>query len=909
ADNTVIDVMVVYTDDTETAVGSVNDVETMAAAAIASTNTAYTNSGINITLNLVHVAAAGYSDSGDFSTDLNRLTLTNDGFMDNIHTLRTTYGADMVVLLNNSSAYCGLGWLMTDLNAGYSGYMFTVVYHACAVGNLSFAHELGHNMGADHDRDNGSGGLYNYSFGHRFGGSRSVMAYAPGTRVSYFSNPNVSYLGQPTGIAAGDLNSADNTSTLNSSAAMIAGFKSVTTYGISGAISLSGQPLSGVSINGGAIGSTTSNGSGNYSFSGLANGSNYTLTPSRYGYTFTPSSASGTISAANATHNFTATKVNYTLSGRVTISGTGLGGLTINGGALGTTTTNGSGNYSFGSVPYLTAYNISISAPINSTFASTSLSGSTSGNLSNLNFSGNCTAPAYLLSGVCQTDGTSPPTDSDGDGITDSQEIALGLNPAVPDSDSDGVTDGQEITDGTDPLDRGSAHMVLSTTVCGEWNGFLGGMYNILEHVNMSDHRLNISSTLYNLNGESKSNYNFGLNPGAQFDLLVHDLQGRDLNSIGQVCSTHNGNEGDLDGRMIYYKLSSEPGETFDFAFALPFTNSTKGTQFVPFNTYQPSLDPTDAANPVANWIQLTNSGVSYKTGVLTFYDMTGQILNSLSVSIPGGARRDFSGHQFGPSLVGLVKWQPDDNSAPFQLRNIRYIYNNPNWQDNFSAAFQLSGAIGSGRQLFIPLDTASSSAILEVSNTSSLSENVTVNIRSSSGVVLKTITFSLPAYGSRHIVTDEYLNGSYGSADIKGTRKGTLVAVAMQYKRTPTGGISSMYGIKGREAMGSVMKSSYNTYLGQSCKLTALNTKNSNQTLTLNMVGWDGTEILSPADPRATVGLPPYGTTEIDVCAFDSANNYGVVTLQSSTANAIVGSVVRIGANDEYRFPTPLRE
>ncbi|MDD2943986.1 MAG: hypothetical protein PHC51_13600, partial [bacterium] len=42
ADNTVIDVMVVYTDDTETAVGSVNDVETMAAAAIASTNTAYT---------------------------------------------------------------------------------------------------------------------------------------------------------------------------------------------------------------------------------------------------------------------------------------------------------------------------------------------------------------------------------------------------------------------------------------------------------------------------------------------------------------------------------------------------------------------------------------------------------------------------------------------------------------------------------------------------------------------------------------------------------------------------------------------------------------------------------------------------------------------------------------------------
>lgn len=44
-------------------------------------------------------------------------------------------------------------------------------------------------------------------------------------------------------------------------------------------------------------------------------------------------------------------------------------------------------------------------------------------------------------------------TDSDGDGLTDGQEIALGTDPFNPDTDGDGLTDGQEVnTYGTDPL-------------------------------------------------------------------------------------------------------------------------------------------------------------------------------------------------------------------------------------------------------------------------------------------------------------------------------------------------------------------------------------------------------------------------------------------------------------------------
>jgi hypothetical protein len=42
--------------------------------------------------------------------------------------------------------------------------------------------------------------------------------------------------------------------------------------------------------------------------------------------------------------------------------------------------------------------------------------------------------------------------DTDGDGLPDSEEIALGTDPNNSDSDGDGISDGAEVTNGTDPL-------------------------------------------------------------------------------------------------------------------------------------------------------------------------------------------------------------------------------------------------------------------------------------------------------------------------------------------------------------------------------------------------------------------------------------------------------------------------
>jgi Domain of unknown function (DUF1929)/Bacterial Ig domain/Kelch motif len=78
------------------------------------------------------------------------------------------------------------------------------------------------------------------------------------------------------------------------------------TWSISGTISPSAAGNGAtVGLSGASTATTTANSSGNYSFTGLANGA-YTITPSQTGYTFTPNSQPVTINGANAASvNFT----------------------------------------------------------------------------------------------------------------------------------------------------------------------------------------------------------------------------------------------------------------------------------------------------------------------------------------------------------------------------------------------------------------------------------------------------------------------------------------------------------------------------------------------------------------------------------------------------------------------------
>lgn len=224
-----IDVLVVYSQTTANASANIGAEIQLA---IDETNTAYQNSQINQRLRLVHATQVNYTETGNFSTDLNRLTATNDGVIDNVHTLRNTYGADLVSLWVESGNACGIGYLMTNPSTGFAPFGFNVVARGCATGNYSFGHELGHNMGAHHDAyvapDPGAY-AYSHGFYNTAGQWRTIMAYNNAcanlgfncTRIQRFSNPNVNYNGSPTGAAG----SADNAATLNNTASFVANFR------------------------------------------------------------------------------------------------------------------------------------------------------------------------------------------------------------------------------------------------------------------------------------------------------------------------------------------------------------------------------------------------------------------------------------------------------------------------------------------------------------------------------------------------------------------------------------------------------------------------------------------------------------------------------------------------------------
>jgi len=235
-----IDVMVVYTPAAKIGAGGTTPIQSLIQLAVDETNQSYINSGINQRLRLVHNEEVSYTESGNLcgasTGDLERLAGTMDGYMDNVHALRDSYGADLVSLVTetgNPNA-CGCGYLMTTVSTAFAANAFMVTRRDCATGYYSFGHELGHNMGARHDwYVDPEITPYPYSHGYVYtpGRWRTIMAYNNEcsplncTRVQYWSNPDVLYGGVPMGVPEGSFHPADNRKTLNNTASTVANFR------------------------------------------------------------------------------------------------------------------------------------------------------------------------------------------------------------------------------------------------------------------------------------------------------------------------------------------------------------------------------------------------------------------------------------------------------------------------------------------------------------------------------------------------------------------------------------------------------------------------------------------------------------------------------------------------------------
>ena len=198
-------------------------------------NQAYARGAIPMRLQLAGSMAVAYAEGNGtatrFGTNLNHLT-SGQQFA-TVRARRNQTNADLVALLRadptacGQQCACGIAWFpgggaMPMPSPATSDTGFSIIAHGC-ITNLSFHHELGHNMGLNHDRyvsDPAGTNIYNFGYINFAQRVRTIMAYnnycadrgQNCTRINWFSSPTVRATGNIViGRARGTAGAADNT--------------------------------------------------------------------------------------------------------------------------------------------------------------------------------------------------------------------------------------------------------------------------------------------------------------------------------------------------------------------------------------------------------------------------------------------------------------------------------------------------------------------------------------------------------------------------------------------------------------------------------------------------------------------------------------------------------------------------
>ena len=219
---------------------------------------AFADSGARVELDIVGVKAINIDDDSSHK-DLYQAMYRAEAPFEDITQDRSFYSADLIHLVRATESPeggdpCGYGYLGVLNNRHFRasgiGLVQTKRNDGLTCSDYTFAHEVGHNLGAQHNREDLTDegdvriGAYNYSHGRTLDGLfRTVMGVngdTPTNRLGLFSSPSLNCDGYACGTPASDSDSADNVSTFHSTGHLIASnegpfaFEAVSTYATRG---------------------------------------------------------------------------------------------------------------------------------------------------------------------------------------------------------------------------------------------------------------------------------------------------------------------------------------------------------------------------------------------------------------------------------------------------------------------------------------------------------------------------------------------------------------------------------------------------------------------------------------------------------------------------------------------------
>jgi peptidyl-Asp metalloendopeptidase len=233
---------VAVTEEVVEARGGKENCRLRAETAVTDVNRLFRNSNITCRIRLVAVAftvkfkepggRTAYKDMLEALTANQVFVVVGKNGPMSIRQARNQSSANLVSLFTNSQMEAGLAHTMQKRETAFAAWAYSVVNQKVASGRgyHALAHELGHNFGCCHDRAHHNGKVVApYAHGHSFNvdGSQygTVMCASHQGRIEYFSNPDVKYKGQPTGISPKQPGEAHNAKVIDESAGTVITFR------------------------------------------------------------------------------------------------------------------------------------------------------------------------------------------------------------------------------------------------------------------------------------------------------------------------------------------------------------------------------------------------------------------------------------------------------------------------------------------------------------------------------------------------------------------------------------------------------------------------------------------------------------------------------------------------------------